>query len=344
MRLIEPLGLLDGEAAAAAVAERLALPLAGGRLAFTLARLIDESGARIVPVTAIPDEFAPLRARITAKPPPWAGLPTDRPAVMGILNVTPDSFSDGGRHFDHQAAIAAGQAMAEAGAAIIDVGGESTRPGAEAIAPGEEQRRVLPVIRALAARGILVSADTRHAATMAAALDAGAAIINDVSGLTHDPDALALVARRDCAVVMMHMRGAPATMKSLATYGNVACEVAAELGARLDAALAAGIAPARIALDPGFGFAKEGRQNLDLMRRLALFANFGCPLLVGVSRKRLVGMASGEGEASRRAPGSIAAGLYALAHGAFILRVHDVAETVQAVRVWDNLSESERVL
>jgi dihydropteroate synthase len=177
---------------------------------------------------------------------------------------------------------------------------------------------------------------------MAAALDAGAAIINDVSGLTHDPAALALIARRDCAVVLMHMRGTPATMKSCATYGDVAGEVLAELGARLAAAVAAGIAPARIALDPGFGFAKEGRQNLALMRRLALFANFGCPLLIGVSRKRLVGMASGEVEAARRAPGSIAAGLYALGHGAFIIRVHDVAETVQAVRVWDSLSDNEK--
>ncbi len=343
MRLIEPLGLLDGEAAVDAIGQGLALPLAGGRLAFTLARLIDETGARLVPVAAIPDDFAPTRARLTAKPPPWAGLPADRPAVMGILNVTPDSFSDGGRHFDPLAAIAAGQAMAEAGAAIIDVGGESTRPGAEAVAPEEEQRRIVPVIRALAARGILVSADTRNAATMAAALAAGAAIINDVSGLTHDPDALALIARRDCAVVMMHMRGTPATMKSLATYGDVTREVLAELGAHLQAAHAAGIAPGRIALDPGFGFAKEGTQNLDLMRRLALFANFGYPLLIGVSRKRLVGMASGEVAAARRAPGSIAAGLYALGHGALILRVHDVAETVQAVRVWDSLSDSGKM-
>ncbi len=339
MRLIEPLGMLDGEAATAAVARGLALPLAGGRLAFTLARLIDEDGARLAPVADIPDIFAPELARLTTPPPPWAGLPSGQPAVMGILNVTPDSFSDGGRHFDPEAAIAAGQAMAEAGAAIIDVGGESTRPGAEAVAPEEEQLRILPVIRALASRGVLISVDTRNAATMAAALEAGAAIINDVSGLAHDPAALALVARRDCAVVMMHMRGAPATMKSLATYGDVTLEVLAELGARLAAAEHAGIAPARIALDPGFGFAKEGRQNLDLMRRLALFANFGRPLLIGVSRKRLVGMASGEVEATRRAPGSIAAGLYGLGHGALILRVHDVAETVQAVRVWDSLSD-----
>lgn len=343
MRLIEPLGLLAGGAAAEAVAHGLALPLAGGRLAFSLARLIDGETPRIVPVADIPDDFAAARKRLTAPLPPWAGLPPGRPVVMGILNVTPDSFSDGGRHFDPAQAIEAGQAMAEAGAAIIDIGGESTRPGAETVASAEEQRRILPVIRELAARGILVSVDTRNAATMAAALEAGAAIVNDVSGLAHDPAALALVRRRDCAVVLMHMRGTPATMKTLASYDDVALEVFSELGARLAAAEAAGIARARIALDPGFGFAKEGAQNLELMRKLAFFANFGCPLLIGVSRKRLIGMASGEVAAPRRAPGSIAAGLYALGHGAFILRVHDVAETVQAVRVWDSLCEGGMV-
>lgn len=343
MRLIEPLGLLEGEAAEEAVAHGLALPLLGGPLAFTLARLIDAEATRLVRADDIPARFAPERARLIAKTPPWAGLPTDRPAVMGILNITPDSFSDGGQHCDPASAIAAGLAMAEAGAAIIDIGGESTRPGADRVTPEDEQRRVLPVIRALAARGVLISVDTRHAATMAAALDAGAAIINDVSGLAFDPAARALVAARGCPVVLMHMRGTPATMKSHATYGDVAREVVAELGERLAEAEAAGIARAMIALDPGFGFAKEGAQNLTLMRRLTLFANFGCPLLIGVSRKRLVGLASGEVAANRRAPGSIAAGLYALGHGAFIIRVHDVAETVQAVRVWRSLSGSEKM-
>jgi len=339
VRLIEPLGLLDGPAAAEAVAAQRARWLGGGNLAFSLARLIDADSSHLLPVAEIPPAWAETLARLTAPRAPWAGLAPDVPAVMGILNVTPDSFSDGGRYSGHEDAIAAGLAMAEAGAAIIDIGGESTRPGSAEVPAAEERARILPVVRGLARQGVLVSVDTRHAATMAAALDAGAAIINDVSGLTFDPAARALVAARGCPVVIMHMRGTPATMKSCATYGDVAVEVVAELAARLEEAIAAGIARERIALDPGFGFAKEGTQNLDLLRRLALFANLGCPLLIGVSRKRLVGLAAGEMAAPRRAPGSIAAGLYALGHGAFILRVHDVAETVQAVRVWRSLSQ-----
>ena len=343
MRLIEPLGLLDGPAAAEAVAARRARWLGGGDLAFSLARLIGADGSHLLPVAEIPPAWAETLARLTAPRAPWAGLAPDVPAVMGILNVTPDSFSDGGRYSGHEDAIAAGLAMAEAGAAIIDIGGESTRPGSVEVPEAEERARILPVVRGLARQGVLVSVDTRHAATMAAALDAGAAIINDVSGLTFDPAARTLVAARRCPVVIMHMRGTPGTMKSRATYGDVAVEVVAELAARLEEAIAAGVARERIALDPGFGFAKEGTQNLDLLRRLALFANLGCPLLIGVSRKRLVGLAARETAAPRRAPGSIAAGLYALGHGAFILRVHDVAETVQAVRVWRSLSQGAAV-
>lgn len=338
MRLIEPLGLVDGPAAGEAVAAGRAAWLAGGPLAFTLAHLHGEGGAALVAAREIPAEWDEAFARLTACRAPWAGLSSEAPVVMGILNVTPDSFSDGGRHFDHGAAIAAGVAMAETGAAVIDIGGESTRPGAAEVPAEEEQARILPVVRELARQRVVVSVDTRHAATMAAALDAGAAIINDVSGLTFDPGARALMAARGCPVVLMHMRGTPASMKSRAIYDDVVADVATELARCLAEAEAAGIARANIALDPGFGFAKEGTQNLEVMRRLALLASLGCPLVVGVSRKRLLGLVSSERAAARRAPGSIAAGLYALGHGAFILRVHDVAETVQAVRVWQSLS------
>jgi dihydropteroate synthase len=256
---------------------------------------------------------------------------------MGILNVTPDSFSDGGKYGDTETAIAAGIAMAQAGADIIDVGGESTRPNAAEVSPEAEAARILPVICALAARGILVSADTRNAATMAAALDAGANIINDVSGLRHDPAAGRLVAERGCPVVLMHMRGTPATMNAHATYANLVDDVLAELTAARNAALKAGILAANIALDPGFGFAKTGPQNLDLLRATARFAALDHPLLIGVSRKRFIGEFGGEENPEKRAPGSIAAGLYAAAQGAHILRVHDVAETVQALRVWHSL-------
>jgi dihydropteroate synthase len=256
---------------------------------------------------------------------------------MGILNTTPDSFSDGGRAASPEAAIAAGLAMAADGADIIDVGGESTRPGASAVPPDVERQRVIPVIRALAAAGICVSADTRNAGTMAAALDAGARIINDVSGLTHDPDAAAVVAASGCPVVLMHMRGNPRTMTAMATYSDVVSEVRDELAARVAAALAAGIGGNDIVVDPGIGFAKTGEQSLALLRGLPAIAALGRPILVGVSRKGFIGALSQEAVPHRRLGGSLAAAVFAALRGASILRVHDVRDTVQAFRVWQRL-------
>ena len=276
-----------------------------------------------------------------APPLAWAGFRLNRPLVMGILNLTPDSFSDGGQHQTPAAAIAAGAAMLKAGADIIDIGGESTRPGAAPVSAAQEIDRILPAISALAAQGAVISVDTRNAATMEAALDAGARILNDVSGLTHDPAAPALAAKRGCPVVIMHARGTPATMNEQARYDDVASEVLAELTQLRDAALAAGIAPAAIALDPGLGFAKLGAQNLTLLRATARFAALGHPLLIGLSRKKFIGEFGGEPNPAKRGPGSIAAGLYAVAQGAHILRVHDVPETAQALRIWQNLTVSE---
>jgi dihydropteroate synthase len=268
----------------------------------------------------------------------WAGLTLDRPRIMGVLNVTPDSFSDGGTFVAAKAALAAGMAMAEHGADIVDVGGESTRPGALTVLPDEEQRRVIPVIRALAAAGVRVSVDTRNAATMAAALDAGASIINDVSGLSHDAAALGLVARAGCPVVLMHMRGTPATMRARAVYADVPAEVVAELRACVAAAEASGVRRDAIVLDPGVGFAKDAAQSVAVLRALPALAVLGFPLLLGVSRKSFIGTIAGEANPLRRMPGSLAAGLFALSRGAAILRAHDVAETVQAVRVWQALN------
>jgi dihydropteroate synthase len=266
---------------------------------------------------------------------------TARPLIMGILNVTPDSFSDGGRFADSAAAIAAGQAMLAAGADIIDIGGESTRPAAAIVPPDEESARIMPVIQALAATGAVISVDTRNTATAAAGLDAGAKIINDISGLRQDPAMAALLAARACPLILMHMRGTPLTMNAQAHYTDVAADVLAELTATRDAAMAAGILPENIALDPGFGFAKLGAQNLQLLRATARFAALGHPLIIGVSRKRFIGEFSGEPDAKKRFPGALAAGLYALGQGAHILRVHDVAETVQAVRIWQLLIAGE---
>lgn len=254
---------------------------------------------------------------------------------MGILNVTPDSFSDGGRHPDP---VAAGFALHAAGADIVDVGGESTRPGAVAVDVATEIGRVIPVISALARAGVVVSVDTRNAATMEAALDAGARIVNDVSALRHDPRASEVVARRGCPVVLMHMRGDPTTMAGLARYADVAHDVAGELCARVAVAEAAGISREQIAIDPGIGFAKGAALNVELLRHLEVVAAIGLPMLIGVSRKGFIGLLSGETDAAARGPGSIAAGLWAVAKGAAILRVHDVAATVQAVRVWRGLA------
>jgi len=263
---------------------------------------------------------------------------------MAILNVTPDSFSDGGRRTDPDAAIAAGLAMAADGADIVDVGGESVRPGASPVAPERERDRVIPVIRALAAASIRVSVDTRNASTMQAALAAGASIVNDVSGLSHDPRAAGVVADAGCPVVLMHMRGTPVTMNSLARYDNVAAEVCAELLTRIRAAAAAGIRVDQIVIDPGIGFAKLREHSVALLQALPELGRLGRPILVGVSRKSFIGQLAGEPRPSHRLGGSLAAGLFALTRGASILRAHDVQETAQAIRVWLSLSRSGMVL
>jgi dihydropteroate synthase len=257
---------------------------------------------------------------------------------MGVLNVTPDSFSDGGVHLDPAIAIRAGLAMAEAGADIIDIGGESTRPGAPPTSPAQEQARVLPVIRRLAAAGLRVSIDTRHAVTMAAALDAGAAIVNDVTALSHDSEAAGLVAARGCPIVLMHMRGDFATMYERAVYTDVAREVCDELATRIAVCEHAGILRANIAIDPGIGFAKIAEHSIAMLHGLDALRDLGCPILVGVSRKSFIGALVDERDAVRRLPGSLAAALFAWTRGASILRVHDVAETVQALRVWQSLT------
>jgi dihydropteroate synthase len=269
----------------------------------------------------------------------WAGLSLDRPRVMGILNVTPDSFSDGGHRLEVRAAIEAGLAMAADGADIIDVGGESTRPGAEPVPPGVEQDRVVPVIRALAAAGHRVSVDTRNAATMQAALAAGARIVNDVTALAYDPLAARVVADSGCPVVLMHMRGSFATMYAEARYGDVAAAIRDELGGRIEAAIRAGVRPAQIAVDPGIGFAKQAAHSIAALQGVSELTRLGYPVVVGASRKSFIGAVAREPNAGRRLGGSLAAALFAVSRGASILRVHDVRDTVQALSMWQTLFE-----
>ncbi len=255
---------------------------------------------------------------------------------MAVLNVTPDSFSDGFLHHD---ASAHGHRLLAEGADIIDVGGESTRPGATPVDPAEEQRRVLPVIAALAAAGARVSVDTRNAATMRAALAEGAQIINDVSALHHDPRALDTLAGSSCGVVLMHMRGTPQTMRQHATYTDVVEDVTAELATSVARAEAGGIARHRITIDPGLGFAKTAPQSLQLLRSVGTLARLGLPILVGASRKSFLGRYGAPPDPAQRAPASIAAALFAATQDVAILRVHDVAATRQALSIWQALHE-----
>jgi dihydropteroate synthase len=332
---VEPLDLATGPAAFHMIESGAGLPFQGGPAAFSSVRLIEGRADRgVVPASRVPEAWGAALARVTEAPPAFANLPTDRPLVMGIVNVTPDSFSGDGLAGSADGAIARGHAMLEAGADLLDIGGESTRPGAEPVPPGEEMRRVLPVVRALAAAAP-VSIDTRNAATMRAALDAGAGVVNDISALRHDPEAMAVVAEHGAPVVLMHMLGLdPREMQRDPRYGDVALEVAEFLRGRVDAAERAGIPRGRIAVDPGIGFGKTLAHNLALIGRLPLLAGIGCRVLLGASRKGFLGRVSGESEPGRRAAASVAAALAAAARGAAVLRVHDVAETAQALRVW----------
>jgi len=273
-------------------------------------------------------------ARLSTPREAWARVTLGRPIIMGVLNVTPDSFSDGGRWLEPERAVAHGRALLEAGADIIDIGGESTRPGAAPLPPGDEIRRTQPVVRALAASGAVVSIDTRHVAVMEAALDAGACIVNDVSALTHDPEGLALVARRQAGIVLMHMRGEPRTMQHNPVYDFPLVEVLEYLDARVRACVAAGIPREAIAIDPGFGFGKLAPHNLELLAGIGAFHTLGCPVVLGVSRKSTIARLSRGEPPEARLPGSLAAALFAVHQGVQILRVHDVAETRQALSIW----------
>ncbi len=262
------------------------------------------------------------------------GLTFDRPRIMGILNTTPDSFSDGGKHHDLSDAVAGAHRMT--GADILDVGGESTRPGAAFVPPEEETARTAPVIAALREKGVdvPVSIDTRKTTVASAALDAGAHVINDVSGFTFDADLAPLAAKRRAPVCVMHAQGDPATMQDAPRYDNVLLDVFDFLEQRIAWLEGIGVPRERIIADPGIGFGKTLQHNLDLLSRLSLFHSLGVPILLGASRKRFIGTLGGAEVASERMPGSLAVALAALKHGTQIVRVHDVPETVQAIALW----------
>lgn len=310
-----------------------ALPLAGGWCWFDRVEVLSrEAPARIV---GLGDLTEAERQRLSGPRPDFGGLSMDAPRVMGILNITPDSFSDGGLFLRPEAALMQARRMAD-GADILDIGGESTRPGAAEVSVDEEVQRTAPVISALRAGGLAlpISIDTRKAAVAEAAFGAGATILNDVTALRFDPAMAGAAARAGVPVVLMHSIETPATMQDDPRYDDVLLDVYDALAARLAVAKAAEVSQDRLAIDPGIGFGKTLEHNLALLARLSIFHNLGVPVLLGASRKRFIGTIGAEAEAARRMPGSLAVALAGVAQGMQMIRVHDVAETRQALRLW----------
>jgi dihydropteroate synthase len=354
---LRPVGLVRGAVADAQVTAGRARRLAGGPFAFadgevwvrrpgylsaavaSIAEIerwaASAGGAVAADVTRLLDRLSRPRRRPD-------GGPLVRPLIMGIVNVTPDSFSDGGACLDPAAAVDRARRLAAAGADILDIGGESSRPGAEPVAASIELDRVRPVLERLAAirsdlAGAMVSVDTRRALVMRAALALGVALINDVTALTGDPDSLAVAAGGDAAVVLMHMLGEPGTMSVAPAYTCAPLDVFDFLAAQVERCVAAGIGHQRIVVDPGIGFGKRGAHNLQILRALTLFHGLGCPIMLGLSRKGLTGELDRARPPAERLPGSLAATVAALGLGAQLFRVHDVAATRQAIDVWERL-------
>ena len=273
-------------------------------------------------------------------PTSYARLSLDQSRIMGVINVTPDSFSDAGEVFAQVDAVARGKAMVEAGVDILDVGGESTRPGAQEISISEELDRVIPVIEGLLETGVILSVDTRHAEVMAGAIQAGAHIINDVTALTGDPKSLEVVANLGCPVILMHMQGEPGTMQNAPMYEDAPREVSDYLAKRIKACEAAGIARSQIAIDPGIGFGKTVDHNLQIIKQIERLHEHGCAIVLGVSRKRFIGLITDTQNPQGRLPGSLAAAVYARTKGVQIFRVHDVAESKQALLICDYIQSA----
>jgi dihydropteroate synthase len=339
---LRPIGFLYGPPADAAVEDGLALPLAGGPIAFTAAVLIEgdptNSRRRLCTAQTLKEvrdaELVAVLAGVTSPRQPFAGLSLTRPVLMGIVNVTPDSFSDGGLYDETEGGITHAAELASSGAAIVDIGGESTRPGADTVAGDEELSRVIPVLEGLDGFHAVISIDTRKSTVARAAAKAGAKILNDVSALTYDPACLDAAVETGLDVLLMHAQGEPKTMQDNPTYDDVVLEVFDYLEGRIEACERAGIPRARIAADPGLGFGKTLVHNLALLANLSLFHGLGVPLLVGASRKRFVGGVGQGKDPKSREPGSHAAAIASAAQGVQILRVHDIAGSRQALEVW----------
>ena len=318
------------------------LPVAGSRYAWftTVERRADAGETKVIGPSGLDGA---TRARLSGLRPALAGLALDRPRVMGILNTTPDSFSDGGDFAQRAAAVARARQMAAEGVDIIDIGGESTRPGAAEVPVAEEIARTAPLIAEIRAAGVAtpISIDTRKSAVAEAALDAGADIVNDVAAFTFDPELAGLCASRGAPVILMHAKGTPETMQLGPRYEDVTREVLEFLEERIVYAEEQGIARDRIVTDPGIGFGKTEAHNLTLLRDLATLHDLGAPVLLGVSRKRFIGEIGGAPEAKDRLGGSLAVALHGASQGVHILRVHDTQATLQALRLFAALNRQE---
>lgn len=324
------------------------IPLAGGPYGFTHLDIFIDDGVELTVTRIEVDDFmnhvvkagqdsaSAIIERLTAPRPDYAGLSMAEPQIMGIINATPDSFSDGGEHLQAEDAIVSGLAMVEQGALILDVGGESSRPESKPVGHDEECRRILPIIKSLSQSGHIVSADTRHTTVMTAALDEGAKIINDISGL-QSPDAIEFISKRQVPVVIMHMQGSPETMQNDPHYRFAPLDIYDWLESRIDLCTDAGLPRHLIAIDPGFGFGKTPDHNMQIMAHLGLFHGLGVPIVLGVSRKSTIAHFSKAEAAKQRVPGSVALAAMARAQGVQIFRVHDVAETMQALTNTDAL-------
>ena len=354
---IRPVGILFGSIANQLTSMGQAYKLAGGPLSFShaemMARDIDGNiDSEISRVEDLKDNFRNFctnnKANVTTclehfieSRDSFAGFSLSgldyKPRILGVLNITPDSFYDGGLYETTEAAISHARALHSAGADIIDVGGESTRPGSKEVSLDEELSRVMPVVKALSEDGIVVSVDTRHSEVMRQVIDAGAKVINDVSALIHDTESLSVVANNDVDVILMHMRGLPETMQNEPIYKNVVLDVYDMLYDRINHCVEAGIERKRICVDPGVGFGKSVKHNVELISSLSFFQGLGCGVAIGVSRKSFIDSVSETEGSDRRLVGSLTALIAALNQGVNILRVHDVSETLQALNTWHKI-------
>ncbi|MEE2662047.1 MAG: dihydropteroate synthase [Pseudomonadota bacterium] len=336
---INPVGLLSGAAASKAVSEGVAFPLAGSEVAFLSLELFrklpdGDFECRVVPASSSNIDLTGLTEKRAA----FGGVGLNKPILVGILNVTPDSFSDGGDFWRPKDAISRAIALVADGADIVEIGAESTRPGAAPLEEREELERLLPVVEATVAEGIRVSVDTRRANVMKSVIDAGVCIINDVTALTWDPESIGSIASSGVSVVLMHMQGNPRTMQNDPKYNLASAEIYEWLSQRVEACVGGGIPRERIAVDPGFGFGKTIDHNKEVLDRVGMFHGIGCALSIGISRKSFLGTITGARVPKQRVSATIAATIIALCHGVQIHRVHDVAAVKQAIDVWNALT------